>query len=223
MGSVIGDILPLALGIAISPIPIIAAILMLLAPDAKSTSVAFLLGWLLGISVGVVIFTLLAAVIPEQGQDAPKPIAGTITIVLGAGLLLLAVNQWQNRPKQGEEAKLPKWMSAIDSITAGRGLVLGFLLAAVNPKNLLMAVAAGVVIGTAGLPDSEVVLAILIFVLIAGCSVSIPVIAYLIASRRMIRPLESLRGWLVQNNATLMAVLLLVIGVVVIGKGLGNF
>lgn len=63
----------------------------------------------------------------------------------------------------------------------------------------------------------------LIFVLIAGCSVSIPVIAHLLASRRMARPLESLRGWLVQNNATVMAVLPLVIGVVVIGKGLGNF
>src|SRR4029453_18692301 len=49
MGSVIGEILPLAVGIAISPIPIIAAILMLLSPKAKATSVGFLLGWLAGI------------------------------------------------------------------------------------------------------------------------------------------------------------------------------
>ena len=64
--SVIGDILPLALGIAISPIPIIAAILMLLSPKAKGTSVGFLLGWVLGIVVAVVLFTLLASVIPER-------------------------------------------------------------------------------------------------------------------------------------------------------------
>ena len=50
-----------------------------------------------------------------------------------------------------------------------------------------------------------------------------PVIAYLVASKRMAAPLESLRGWLVQNNATVMAVLLLVIGVVLIGKGIGSF
>ena len=39
MNLVIGEILPLAVGIAISPIPIIAAILMLLSPRAKGTSV----------------------------------------------------------------------------------------------------------------------------------------------------------------------------------------
>lgn len=36
------------------------------------------------------------------------------------------------------------------------------------------------------------------------------------------RALDSLRGWLTQNNATVMAVLLLVIGVVLLGKGIGG-
>ena len=223
MWSVIGDILPLALGVAISPIPIIAAILMLLSPRAKGTSVGFMIGWLLGIVVAVVVFTLLASIIPEQDPDASRPVGGTIKLLLGAGLLLLAVRQWRARPGPGEEPTLPKWMTAIDTMTAGRGFVLGFLLSAVNPKNLLMAVSAGLIIGTGGLAAGEIVVAILVFTIIAGCSVAIPVIAYLIASTRMAAPLESLRGWLVHNNATVMAVLLLVIGVVVIGKGLGSF
>jgi threonine/homoserine/homoserine lactone efflux protein len=223
MGSVIGDILPLALGIAISPIPIIAAILMLLSPKARGTSVGFLLGWVLGIVVAVIVFTLLASILPEQDADASKPIAGSIEIILGAGLLFLALKQWRARPKPGEDAALPKWMAAIDTMTAGRGLALGFLLSAVNPKNLLMAVGAGVIIGSGGLPVGETTIAIVIFVLIAACSVAIPVIAYLVAAARMAAPLESLRGWLVHSNATVMAVLLLVIGVVVIGKGIGSF
>ena len=223
MWSVIGDILPLALGVAISPIPIIAAILMLLSPRAKGTSVGFMIGWLLGIVVAVVVLTLLASIIPEQDPDASRPVGGTIKLLLGAGLLLLAVRQWRARPGPGEEPTLPKWMTAIDTMTAGRGFVLGFLLSAVNPKNLLMAVSAGLIIGTGGLAAGEIVVAILVFTIIAGCSVAIPVIAYLIASTRMAAPLESLRGWLVHNNATVMAVLLLVIGVVVIGKGLGSF
>lgn len=40
MGSVIGDLLPLAVGVAVSPIPIIAAILMLLSgaePAARAS------------------------------------------------------------------------------------------------------------------------------------------------------------------------------------------
>ncbi|MGW9183462.1 GAP family protein [Agromyces sp. NPDC055661] len=223
MGSVIGDILPLAVGIAISPIPIIAAILMLLSPKAKGTSVGFLLGWVIGIVVAVVVFTLLASVLPEQDPDAAKPVSGVIKIVLGVLLLLLAIRQWRSRPKPGEEPPLPKWMSAIDDMNAGRGFGLGFLLSAVNPKNLIMAAGAGITIGTGGLTVGEDVIAILVFTLIAASSVAVPVIAYLVASARMAGPLESLRTWLVHNNATVMAVLLLVIGVVVIGKGIGSF
>ena len=223
MNGVIGGILPLALGIAISPIPIIAAILMLLSPKAKGTSVGFLLGWVLGIVVAVVVFTLLGSIIPASDPDASKPIAGTIQIVLGVLLLLLALKQWRSRPKGDAEPPMPKWMAAIDQLTAVKGAGLGFLLSAVNPKNLLMAVAAGVAIGTGGLSGGEATLAIVIFTVIAACSVAVPVIAYLIASAKMAGPLESLRYWLVHNNATVMAVLLLVIGVVLIGKGIGQF
>lgn len=223
MGATIGDILPLALGIAISPIPIIAAILMLLSPRARGTSVGFLIGWVLGIVVAVVVFTLLAGIIPASDPDSSQPIAGTVTIVLGALLVLLAVRQWRSRPKPGAAEALPKWMGAIDSMTAGRGLILAFVLAAVNPKNLLLAAGAGLAIGTAGPSSGEAVVAVLVFVLIAASSVAVPVIAYLIAADRMRGPLDALRGWLVHNNTTVMAVLLLVIGVVLIGKGIAAF
>jgi hypothetical protein len=53
--------------------------------------------------------------------------------------------------------------------------------------------------------------------------VLIPVVGYLIAAARLAGPLEKLREWLVDNNAVIMAVLLLVIGVSMIGKGLANF
>lgn len=223
MGGAIGDVLPPALGIAISPIPIIAAVLMLLSPNARGTSTGFLIGWLLGIVVAVVVFTLLAGLIPASDPDTAKPVAGTIKIILGALLLLLALRQWRSRPTSGEAAALPKWMDAIDSMTAGRGFALGFILAAVNPKNLLLAAAAGVAIGTAGLSAGAATLVIVIVVIVAASSVAIPVIGYLVAADALRGPLDSLRGWLVQNNATVMAVLLLVIGVVLVGKGIAGF
>ncbi len=114
-------------------------------------------------------------------------------------------------------------MGAIDSMTAGRGFVLAFILAAVNPKNLLLAAGAGVAIGTAGLSAGSTTVVIVVFVLVACCSVAIPVIGYLVAADALRGPLDSLRGWLVQNNATVMAVLLLVIGVVLVGKGIASF
>jgi threonine/homoserine/homoserine lactone efflux protein len=97
------------------------------------------------------------------------------------------------------------------------------LLSAVNPKNLLMAISAGLIIGGANLSLGDTTVVIVVFVLLAACTVLVPVVGYLIASARMAGPLDNLRGWLVGNNATIMAVLLLVIGVSVIGKGIANF
>jgi threonine/homoserine/homoserine lactone efflux protein len=114
-------------------------------------------------------------------------------------------------------------VSAIDTMTAGKGFGLGFLLSAVNPKNLLMAISAGVIIGSAAITTGATIIVIVVFTIIAGCSVSVPVISYLVAATAMTKPLDSLRTWLVHNNATVMAVLLFVIGVTMIGKGIGSF
>lgn len=223
MGAVIGDILTLALGVAISPIPIIAAILMLLSPKARVTGTGFLLGWVLGIVVAVTVFTLLSSVLPSAEEDEAQPIKGVIQLVLGVLLLLLAARQWRGRPKSGEEPALPKWMKAIDTITFPKALGLGFLLSAVNPKNLLLAASAGVTIGAAGLDGGSIVVVIAIFTLIAASTVLVPVVGYLVAAEKLRGPLDALRGWLAKENAVIMAVLLLVIGVAIIGKGIGSF
>lgn len=223
MGGVIGDILPLALGVAISPIPVIAAILMLLSPNARTTSIGFLGGWVAGVVIAVTAFTVLSSLLPEEDPNASKPVQGTIKLVLGALLLLLAVKQWRGRPRGEAPPELPTWMSAIDTLTPVKGLGLGVLLSALNPKNLIMAAGAGVVIGKGGLSTGQIVVAIAVYTAIAASTVAVPVIAYLVAADRMAQPLEALRTWLVRENATVMAVLLLVIGVVMIGKGIGDF
>lgn len=218
MGSVIGDLLPLALGVAISPIPIIAAILMLLSKRAGSTSVGFALGWLLGIVIATVIFVLLS----NQLDKSTDSSAGVSWIKIALGVLLLAfgVKQWRGR---GGEHETPKWMQAVDEMTAAKGFGLGFALAAVNPKNLMMCIAAGISIGAASLPSGQVIIAVAVFTVIAASTVCLPVIGYLIAADRLREPLAELKVWLQANNATVMSVLILVIGVVLIGKGIGGF
>ena len=222
MNQVIGEILPLAVGIAISPIPIIAAILMLLSPRAKGTSIGFMIGWLAGIVVAIVLSSLLSSVIPPA-TGGRSPVAGVIKIILGGLLLVLAIKQWRTRPAKGNQASLPKWMSAIDAMSAVKALGLGFLVAAANPKNLLLAIAAGVIVGGAGLTVGQLAVVIIIFVLLAASTVLVPVFGYLIASARLAGPLDKLRQWLVDNNAVIMAVLLLVLGVALIGKGFADF
>jgi threonine/homoserine/homoserine lactone efflux protein len=161
--------------------------------------------------------------LPQQDASDSSPVAGAIKIILGALLLILAAKQWRGRPADGEQPAMPEWMSTIDSMTAARSVGLGFLLSAVNPKNLLMAISAGLIIGGANLSLGDTAVVIVVFVLLAGCTVLVPVIGYLVASTRMAGPLDRLRGWLVDNNATIMTVLLLVIGISVIGKGIASF
>ena len=51
MLSVLGQVLPEAIGIALSPFPIIGLILMLLSKNARKNSLMFMLGWLAGLTI----------------------------------------------------------------------------------------------------------------------------------------------------------------------------
>jgi hypothetical protein len=217
MGAVIGDVLPLAIGIAVSPIPIIAAILMLFSARATSTSTGFLLGWILGIVVATAVFTALAGTLKAGGE--PSAVASWIKIGLGVLLLLVGIRQWRGR---GGQHDAPKWMAAIDDFTFPKALGLGFLLSGVNPKNLIIAAGAGLIIGSSAVGVGGDAAAIALFTVIASSTVAIPVLAHLVAAERMTRPLESLRKWLQDNNATVMATMILVIGVVLVGKGVSG-
>lgn len=223
MGPVIGEILPFALAVAISPVPIIAVILMLLAPRAGATSVGFLAGWVLGVTVAMVVFVVLTASTGlGGGGSGPSVAVSWIKLVLGIAVTGLGIRQWRTRPQAGEAAALPTWMAAIDTFTPGKALGLAFVLAAVNPKNLMMAVAAGTTIGGAALSTGGVIACIAVFLVVACSTVAVPVLGYAFAAQRMRRPLGELKAWLEHNNATVMAALLTVIGVVLFGKGLGG-
>lgn len=222
MGAVVGDLLPLAAVITLSPVPIIAVVLILLSANARVNSLTFMLGWMAGILLAIAVTTWLATFIPERDTSEPTRTAGAIIILLGAGLLVLAFRKWGKRTMEGEEGTLPSWMASIDSVNAGRAFGFGLALAALNPKNLLLSASAGVMIGSSDLDTGVSIVAIVIFTLLSSVTVVIPVIAYLTAPTRMKQPLESTRVWLTANNTVLMAALMLVIGLMVIGKGLGK-
>jgi threonine/homoserine/homoserine lactone efflux protein len=222
VGPVIGDLLPLAVGVAISPVPIIAVILMLLAPRAGGTSAGFLAGWVAGIVVVTVVVLLIAGAADLGTTSEPSAVASWIMLLLGVLLVLLGVRQWQGRPGPGEHPVLPKWMAAIDTFTPAKGAGLGFLLSGVNPKNLTICLAAGVAIAGGNLSGAGDAVAVAVFTALAASTVAVPVIAHAAASDRMTGPLKGLKTWLELNNTAVMAVLLLVVGAVLVGKGLGG-
>ncbi|HEU0240943.1 MAG TPA: GAP family protein [Micromonosporaceae bacterium] len=221
MGAVIGDVLALAVGVAISPLPIVAVILVLLAPRAGATSAGFLGGWVVGIIVGTTVVTIIADAAGLSTAGGGSTAAGVVKIVSGTALVLLAVRQWRHRPQGDAEPPMPKWLTAIESVTPAKAAGLGLVLAVANPKNLLLILGAGVAIGSANLPVGRIVVTVAVFTVVAAISVAAPVIAYRLDRQRASAWLTGLKTWLVANNATVMVVLLLVIGVVLIGKGIG--
>ena len=166
MGPAIGEILPIAIGVAISPIPIIAIVLMLSTPKGKSNGLAFLVGWLLGLALVGVIVLLLANPAGASEEGGPATWVGWLLLVLGLLAVLIGIRSWRGRPRGDEEPPMPKWMSAIDQFTAGKSLGLGFLLAALNPKNLTLTLAAAASIAAAGLSSTDSYIVLAVFVVI---------------------------------------------------------
>ncbi|WP_405135262.1 GAP family protein [Nocardia sp. NBC_01388] len=218
MGSVIGDLLPLAVGVAISPIPIVAVILMLLSRNASGAGTGFATGWVVGLLIATGVFLLLSGSIDNSHSSDPKPAVSWVRIALGVLLLALAVKQWRSRT----DTSAPGWMQALDSVTFVKAAGLGFALSAVNPKNLLLCVSAGVAIGTGGLSGPAEVGAVLIYTALAATTVLVPAIGYRLAADRVRGSLESLKNWLQANNHMVMAIVMLVMGAVVLGKGIGG-
>ena len=223
MGPVIGDILPLALGIAISPLPIMATTIMLLSPKARGTSVGFLIGWVAGITLMTTLFVVLAQLLPSTRPHAPALITGIVEILLGLLLVGLAVRTWRARPRAGEKPPVPRWINAIDSLTLWRGLAVGFVYSAFRPKNLLISLAAGVVIGSAGLRLAPSAIVLVIFIVFAASTIAAPVVAYFSGAPRVTTGLEGLREWLLRNVATVTSTALLFLGVVIVGMGISQF
>ena len=223
MGQAIGDSLPLAIGVAISPIPIIAIILMLLSKRAGTNSTSFLAGWFIGIAVVLSVVVAVSGTATLTTSSGPATGVSWIKVVLGVLLLLVGLRDWRKRPKGGEEATLPKWLTTIESITPPKAGGLGVLLSAVNPKNLLLLVGGGVAIAQGATTTGDKAVAMIVFIVIAVSTVALPVILNLTMGQRARGILDSLNNWLKNNNATVMAVLILVIGFVLIGKGISGF
>jgi Sap, sulfolipid-1-addressing protein len=222
MGEAIRQSLPLAIGVALSPIPIIAVVLMLTTPRARTNGPAFVLGWLLSLGVvGAVVLALTGS--GNAGQNGqPATWVSWLKLLLGVLLLVVAVRQFRSRPHQGEQAPLPKWMGAIDRFKPGQALGGGAALAGANPMNLLLAVGGAAAIDQTGIPGGQQAIAYAVFAIVGTLSVSAPLGLYFAMGERSAELLGRLKDWMGHNNAVIMAVLCLVIGMKLIGDAISG-
>lgn len=224
MGDVLGQLMAPAVGILLSPLPIVGVILMLLSQRAKQNGPAFLIGWIVGMAALVTIVVLVADPADLTDADsAPSTLSGIINLVLALLLWFLAFQQWQKRPADGATPEMPKWMAGIDSMTPLVALGFGAFLSSLNPKNLIMNIAAGTAIAGAELSSGQIVVAMLVFIIIASLAIGGAVIWFLLAGESANATLDKMRGFLVQYNAVIMAVLFLVLGFSMMGKAIPAF
>ena len=221
MGQGIAEVLTFAIGVAISPVPIIAVILMLFSQRARVNGLLFLVGWALALAVVSAVVYIAA----DQGDAAQS--GGTASdavswgkIVLGVLFLLLALRTWRSRPAPGAAAPMPKWMGHIDTLSPAAALGLGALLAGVNPKNLILTMAAAAGLAQLGLAASEAVVSLIVFVVVGSITIAGPVVYFLHGGQHAKTRLDELKTWLGVHNAAVMTVLFLVFGVNLIAKGI---
>jgi threonine/homoserine/homoserine lactone efflux protein len=220
MGDVIGQILSFAVGVAVSPVPIIAVVLMLTTDRGRVNGPAFVLGWIAGLALAGTAILLLAGQADASDGGEPATWVGVLKLMLGLGLLALAVKQWRGRPADSEAAELPNWMQKIDGFAPGRALALAVALAAINPKNLLLTVGAATTIAHAGLEAGEQAVALSVFILVASLGIGAPVAIYFALGEKSASLLGGLKDWMAHNNAAIMTVLLLVLGAKLLGDGI---
>ncbi|MET7289893.1 GAP family protein [Streptomyces sp. NPDC005573] len=221
MGHAVGEVLGLAAGVAVSPLPIVAIILVLATPRGRLGGVLFAAGWVLGLAALGAIMLAVGGTGGASAHKHPATWVGALKIALGVLLALFGAVQWRRRPKDPSQAQLPKWMAAIDRFTPVKILGLGLLLSAANLKNAPLTIAAGASISSSGIPVPQQIGTLAVFVVIASAGVLAPLAVYLVMGERAKGVLANWREWAARHNVAVMAVLFFVLGLKLLGDGIG--
>lgn len=216
LGALWTALIPLALVVALSPITVIPAVLVLQTPHPRRTGLAFLIGWLAGLAA------LTAAFVAGSGllgglQRTPPTWASWLRIVVGATLIAFGVYRWTTRHGHRE---MPGWMRSFTSMSPLRAGVTATALAVIRPEVLFMCAAAGLAIGSAGLGTADSWQAATFYVAVAASTVVLPILGYLAASKRLTPTLNRVKDWMEQQHGALFAAVLILIGAMVTYNGI---
>jgi hypothetical protein len=218
----IGHILPISVAVALSSVPIMATVILLLAPNRARSALPFLIGWVIGLALVVTVCTLGAQAIPaSRSPRRPDTVIGSLELVIGLGLLIVAFVSWR-RGRHQAETSLPKWLTSVGSLKPWPAFGLALLMN-IRPKALLLAVAAALAIRAETISPGQSAVVILVYTVIAATTVAVPIIATLSAPARMAPRLIEARDWLTHNGSAVTSLVLAVIATVIIGSGLARY
>lgn len=214
----IGHLLPLAVAVAISSVPIMAVLLILLSPTPRNSSIAYLAGWVLGIAALAVAFSVGAAAFPATEKRHPDFTFALAQIVIGLSLEAFALALWRRSDRNATQ-EMPKWLRVVGAVRPWQAFGFAFALN-LRPKALLLSAAAGVVLTAQPLTVGSWAVALVVYTVISASTIGIPVL-YAIVNPASAQPrLEVVRDWILQNNRIITILVMVVIGFVILGNGL---
>lgn len=216
------ELLPLALGIAVNPIPAIVAIILIRV--GRGSGLAFLVGWLAGLAALTLVGLAVAEAIEPGTPEGPRsPLHDVVILVVGLGVAGLGVRKLARRPRGEESVAEPAWMSRLGGAGPGRALPIGIGLAVANPKHIGLALSAATVIGAVGPEAGGIAPAVIAFVLLASPAVIAPILVGAAGGPASRTTLDRWHAWLVRRHTLLLGGLLVLIGGILIVAGVRGF
>ncbi|MGW6916658.1 GAP family protein [Kitasatospora sp. NPDC054939] len=220
MGDAVGGMLASAVGIAVSPLGLVATVLLLASPRGRVNGPAFAAGWTAALAAVVAVVVLLGSG-ADGGAGGDRPAwSWWLRLGLGVLFLLLGAAQWRDRPREGHVHSPPKWMQAVDRFTPARSAGLAALLVAANPKNLVLAVGGAVAVATAPASAAGKAGAAALLVLIGSSCTLLPLAVHLFGGQRSDRVLGEWKAWMATHNTAIVMVVLLVLGAKYVGDAI---
>lgn len=207
----LATLLPVAIGLALSPAALIQLILVLFSKRRVVNSIAFVGSLLVLSAAALALGGFGAAAAGEQPDQPDSPVVSIVLALFGLLLLVVGAKNWRNRADTSE----PAAMAAIANMGPGAVALLSLGATFVNPKNLPLLISAGATTAGAGSP----LLTGGVFLLIATAPYTLAMVYSLAGGERAAAQLDRVRGWLVTRNRLIMGVICLLLGLVLLVKG----
>jgi hypothetical protein len=191
-------------------------VILMLASDRPSNSVAWLAGWTLStFAIGVLIVLFLGGY-DFSRSGTPSTAACIGQVAVGVLLILAAARFWARRPSRtGKLPEEPGWMKRIGRMRP----IWAFLIGAFW-INTALVVAAGIDTLRAELPKGESIAVFAVFALVtASVQGALILYAYLLPARADVG-LRRIREWIARNQEAALAVVAAVLAIWLAAKGI---
>ncbi|PZF86256.1 GAP family protein [Jiangella anatolica] len=221
MWTAIGETLPLAAGLALSPVAVITGIVLLLGRSGRAKTAVFGLGWLLAVlAIAAAALWLVEAAADDAAEQTADGV-DLVQLLFAALFLILAVLAWRKRAQQDEPARKNGLVRRLDTIGVGGAFGLGLAQGFLVIKNLPLALGAGARLGEAALTGADAVVGLVVFAVVSTAGVLVPLAVALVGGPRLDPSLARARDWLEANMSPITICVLGILGGYFLGQGLG--